>query len=72
MGNRNTPIADELKSLCDPHALEGRLRSFSHVNEEMRDGDVRATCALLARCFVFDPAKRPTARHLLEDEWFRS
>ena len=38
----------------------------------MRDGDVRATCALLARCFVYDPAERPTARELLDHEWFET
>ena len=67
-----TSTAGELNSLCDPRALEQRLRSFVHVNAEMSDRDVRETCALLAWCFEHDPAKRPTARQLLEDEWFET
>ncbi|KAM5535103.1 hypothetical protein V8D89_011189 [Ganoderma adspersum] len=66
------PHFDEVNSLCDPHALEERLRNFAHVNEEMGHEDMQATCAVLARCFEFDPAKRPTARQLLEDGWFQS
>ncbi|KAM5535106.1 hypothetical protein V8D89_011192 [Ganoderma adspersum] len=62
----------EVNGLCNPHALEERLRSFAHVDEEMSDGDMQATCALLSRCFEPDPAARPTARQLLEDRWFRS
>lgn len=63
---------DEVKTLCDPRALEKRLRSFAHVNEAMSDDDMQATCALLSRCFEGEPSKRPTAKQLLRDMWFQT
>ncbi|KAI1783135.1 hypothetical protein LXA43DRAFT_1102893 [Ganoderma leucocontextum] len=65
------PDYGEVHKLCDPHALEERLRSFAHINEGMGDRDVQATCALLARCFDPNPTERPTAKRLLADKWFR-
>ncbi|KAI1783136.1 kinase-like protein [Ganoderma leucocontextum] len=63
-------VLGELTSLCSPHVLETRLRGFPHINQEMSDGDVQATCAFLSQCFEMNPARRPTAKRLLADEWF--
>ncbi|KAM5531989.1 hypothetical protein V8D89_014323 [Ganoderma adspersum] len=69
---REVPDFSDFRNLClsIPNILEERLRTFAHINEEMSDSDIQATCALLSRCFG-GPSERPTAKQLLKDKWFQ-
>ena len=47
--------------------IEERLKAAA---PEMDDADIRAVGAFVRHCVTIDPAVRPSASQLLEDEWF--
>ena len=48
-------------------SIEDCLRVYRRLNEE----DIGPTAVFMRRCLTIDPASRPSALELLEDEWLK-
>jgi serine/threonine-protein kinase SRPK3 len=50
-----------------PHNLEDRIADYKHLNK----ADIASAAIFMRRCLTIDPAVRPSALELLDDEWLR-